>query len=634
MSHCEGDSSAVAIDERSPRIALIGSPNAGKSTLFNALTGGRAKTANYPGVTVTRREGVARIEDRTITIIDLPGTYSLTPMSPDEAVVSEFLAGAGDADSSPDGIVLVADATAIERSLLLVAEALLLERPTCLVLTMLDELQVRGGAIDLERLGAALGIPVVGVVGHRRRGIDEVRQLLADLGSWPRPVLSVSHDDAERARWVDSIVAATVTRLADRSRITERIDRIVLHPFWGTLTFAVVMVAFFQVVFTLAAPAQDLLGTLVGDLSDGVKSLIPGPVGELIGDGAIGGAGTVVEFLPQIAMLFLMISILENIGYLARAAFVVDRFMGRFGLEGRCFVSMLSSFACAVPGIMSTRSIPSSRDRIATIMAAPLMTCSARLPVFTLLISVFVPNHSVLGPLRLQGLVLLGLYLLGTVSGLVLAAVLRTTVLRSDALPFYMELPPYRRPTVRLVLQQVWDAAASFLRKAGTIIMATSVILWLLLHLPGVTPPADLTPARADEYRMEHSIAGSVGRAVEPVFRPLGFDWRINVAVISSLSAREVFVSTLAQTTATSEEDLPDALRKLTNSDTGDALFTAGTVAAILVFFVFALQCMSTIAVMRRETNSWRWPLIAFGVMFALAYSGGWMAHAIVGALA
>lgn len=635
MSDCHDPGArAVArvatLDGPDLRVALIGSPNAGKTTLFNALTGGRAKTANYPGVTVTQRRGRTVIDGQSVEVIDLPGTYSLSPVSPDEQVVVDALEGRADASQVPDAIVLVADATSIERSLLLVAEALVLGRPTCLVLTMIDELTARGGAIDVDRLAAALGVPVVSVVGHRRIGVERVRELLTDVDAWPGPVVPVARDDATRAAWIRSIVAEAVTLPARRHRATDRIDRVVLHPVWGSLLFAAVMLVFFQVVFTVAAPAQDAIGTMFEHLAGWVRDTIPGRIGELLGDGAVAGVGTVVQFLPQIMLLFAMISTLENVGYMSRAAFVVDRLMARFGLEGRCFVSMLSSFACAVPGIMSTRSIPSSRDRIATILAAPLMTCSARLPVFTLLIGAFVPDRSVLGPIRLQGLVLLGLYLLGAIGGLAFAAVLKATALRDTTTPFYMELPPYRWPTARLVLTQIRDSAGFFLRKAGTTILATSMVLWILLHVPFTDPPTGIEGSAADAYRMEHSLAGSVGRAIEPVFAPLGFDWRIDVAVIGSFSARETFVATLAQTAAADEDHAADAVVSMARTD-GDDLFDAGTVAAVLVFFVFALQCMSTIAVIARETNSWRWPAVAFGSMSVAAYAFAFIAHEIAG---
>ena len=642
MTRCHDEGAAVptgvrrgaTLSARPARVALIGSPNAGKSTLFNALTGGRAKTANYPGVTVTRREGRARLNDGDLVVIDLPGTYSLNPTSPDEQVVADYLrAGADQTEEAADALVLVADATTLQRSLLLVAEALQLGRPTLLVVTMIDELEARAGHLDLDALGHALGVPVIGVVAHRRIGLDELRRRLADIDRWECPVMAPPVDDTERAAWITSILLAARADQAQPDARTRRLDAVLLHPVAGTVIFAAVMVVFFQLIFTVAAPAQDAIGALFGWLSDGARSLLPGFVGDMVADGALAGVGTVVEFLPQIVLLFLVVSFLENVGYLARAAFVIDRVMGRFGLEGRCFVSMLSSFACAVPGIMSTRSIPSSRDRLATIMGAPLMTCAARLPVFTLLIGVFVPDRSVLGPLRLPGLVLLGLYLLGALSGLLAAGLLKITLLRDAGMFFYMELPPYRWPTTRTVGLQVWDAARSFLRKAGTVILASSLALWVLLHVPTVDAPSGMDGPAAAQYEMQRSAAGRVGTALEPVFAPLGFDWRVNVAIVGSLSAREVFVSTLAQTTVGSEDaELSQSMRELSTPE-GDKLFNAATVAALLVFFVFALQCMSTIAVMRRETNSWRWPALAFCSMFAMAYGGGWIAYRITMAL-
>ncbi len=606
-------------DARRLQVALVGSPNAGKTTLFNSLTGLRSKTANYPGVTVSRREATVTVEDRELLLVDLPGTYGLDPISPDEAVVADALHGRIEGIDPPDVLVVVADATSLDRSLFLVADFLTLELPTCLVLTMIDEVSVRQGAIDSGRLSAALGIPVVGVVGHRGIGVDTVRRLVANPDSWARPVLPPPHDLTARSAWVDSVVASVVTPLHTDHR-TQRIDAVLLHPVGGIAVFVVVMLAFFQSIFALATPLVNWLDTLLASFGDDVRRAIGGTLGNLLADGVIAGVGGVLVFLPQITLLFLIIGLLERVGYLARAALLADRVMGRFGLEGRSFVSMLSSFACAVPGIMSTRTIPNERHRLATMMAAPLMTCSARLPVFTLLIGAFVKDRAVLGPLRSQGLVLFGLYALGAVSGLLYSAVLSRTMLFGPPATFLMELPPYRRPTAKAVLLQAWDGAWSFIRKAGTIILITTVLLWALLNVPSRTAPDGLSPADAASYKMEHSVGGSMGKAMEPLFAPLGFDWRTNVAVLGSLAAREVFVSTLSITTAAgSERALPDRLHQLHHDD-GSKVFDGPTVGAILVFFVYALQCLSTVAVLRRESNSWRWPLLALSSMFALAY--------------
>ncbi len=630
------DSTGTGATLDRPSVALIGSPNAGKTTLFNSLTGLRSKTGNYPGVTVARRVGIAKIDGHEILIEDLPGTYSLTPVSPDEQVVTDLLEGTLEGVPIPDSLMVVADATTIERSLLLIGQALSLRIPTCLVVTMIDELEARNGHLDLRRLEAALGIPVVGVVGTKGIGMVAVRDLLVHPRAWPIPALAPPSEPAQRAAWISSILESVLHTNPIQHRWTERLDRVLLHPLWGTIAFFVVMVIFFQVIFTWAVPLQDLIGSGFDALGQWVHDNVSNELlAGLIGEGLIGGVGTVIQFLPQIMLLFLMISLLENIGYMSRAAFVMDRSMGKIGLEGRCFVSMLSSYACAVPGIMSTRSIPSSKNRLATIMVSPLMTCSARLPVYTLLIAAFIPNSVVVGPIKLQGLVLFSLYLLGTVSALLIAALLKRTRLRDDPLPFYMEMPPYRVPGIRLVLVQVWDAARYFLRKAGTIITGTAIVLWVLLNIPVVTPPLGLSEPEQASYQMENSIAGNVGKAIEPVFKPLGFNWQIDVALISSLAAREVFVSTLGQiSAATSDDDLTTTLQTETYPGTNDKVYTPGTVAAILVFFVFALQCMSTIAVMRRETNSWRWPAFAFGYMFALAWIGGFIAYTLTTAIA
>lgn len=616
------------------RLGLLGSPNSGKTTLFNALTGLRAKVANYPGVTVDHREGVIDAAGRRIAIIDLPGTYSLSALSPDEAVVSRVLDG--ELDDAPDALAVVADACTLERSLLFLAQVLRRGTPTCLVLTMTDELHARGGSLDLPRLERALGIPVLGVVGHRGLGLDRLRELLAAPEQWARPHLLPPEDARARADWAGSILDSVMATRPRMSRSTEALDRIVLHPVAGTLLFAAVMVFFFQLIFAWAGPAMDLIDAGIGAASAEVRATLPpGLLSDFLADGLIAGVGSVVIFLPQIVLLFGLLHFLDGFGYMARAAFVIDRLMGRIGLEGRSFVSLLSSYACAVPGIMAARTIPSPRNRLVTILVAPLMTCSARLPVYTLLIGAFVPATAVAGPIGLQGLTLMGLYLLGAVSAMGAAAILKRSILAGEQLPFYMELPPYRLPTLRLWTMQVASSAWAFLRRAGTIILTVSMVLWVLLTFPRGEPPASLPADAAASYRLEHSFAGRMGHAIEPVIRPLGFDWKLGVGLVASLAAREVIVATLGQIYAASDEagSLREAIRNDIDPRTGEPLFTPATVAALLVFFVFALQCMSTLAVMRRETNSWGWPAFAFGYLLLLAYGMSFATHSLVTAL-
>ena len=616
------------------RLGLIGSPNAGKTTLFNALTGLRAKVGNYPGVTVERREGSSEVAGRSAVFIDLPGSYSLEPLSPDEAVVSRVLDG--ELIDPPDALIVVADACSLARSMLFVAQVLRRNVPTCLVITMIDELEARGGELDLPRLERALGVPVRGVVGHRGRGLDELRDLLGAPESWARPPIPPPEDALGRAGWVDSVLATALVREPGTSRITQSIDRVILHPVAGSLLFAAVMVTFFQLIFAWAAPAMDAIDAGISAAARAVHASLPaGLLADFLADGLIAGVGAVVIFLPQILLLFGVLYLLEDIGYMARAAFVIDRVMGRVGLEGRAFVSLLSSYACAVPGIMATRTIPSPRNRLVTMLVAPLMTCSARLPVYALLIGAFVPPTAVWGPIGLQGLVLLGLYLGGAVAALGVAALLKRTLLRGEEFPFYMELPPYRLPTVKLWLSQVWGSASAFLRRAGTIILLVSVVLWVLLTFPRTEPPADASPGEASRYALAHSFAGRAGHALEPAIAPLGFDWKIGVGLLASLAAREVIVATLAQIYAASDEEtsLREAIRSDRRPDTGRPVFDPPTVASLLVFFVFALQCMSTLAVLRRETNSWRWPLFAFGYLLTLAYGASFATYRIVGSL-
>ena len=629
-------SAAPGVD-RVVRLGLVGSPNSGKTTLFNALTGLRARVGNYPGVTVERREGDAKIDGHRLRVIDLPGTYSLSPLSPDEAIVSRVVRGEIADVAPPDGIVITVDACTIERSLSLVAQALALGLPACVVVTMIDELRARGGELNLARLGKALGVPVVGVVGHRGLGLSELRRLLLQPESWSRPPVTPPQGREDRRAWVESVLGASLVKRAGRSATTEAIDRVVLHPILGTALFALVMLFFFQLIFAWATPAMNAIDSIRGAAGDAARAALPaGLLADFVADGVIAGVGAVVVFLPQILLLFSLLYFLEDVGYMARAAFVVDRLMGRVGLEGRAFVALLSSYACAVPGIMATRTIPSATQRLVTMLVAPLMTCSARLPVYALLIGAFVPARKILGPLGLQGLALLGLYALGAFGAFLAAAILGKTLVKADAMPFYLELPPYRMPTAKLVLSQVWGAASRFLRRAGTIILGVSIVLWTLLTFPRVAAPAQLEAAQAKSYALEHSFAGRIGHALEPAIAPLGFDWKIGIGLVASLAAREVIVSTLAQIYAAAGDDetsLRDALAKDRDPDTGAPIYTPATVAALLVFFVFALQCTSTIATLARETNSWRWPAFAFGYLLVLAYAASFIAYRVVGAL-
>ncbi|MDY6054933.1 ferrous iron transporter B [Micrococcus sp.] len=650
MSHdhsCHGGPSAV-LDAALPRIGLVGSPNSGKSTLFNALTGMSVRTGNYPGVTVARAEGMLTTPDGgRIVLEDLPGTYSLDPISPDEQVVADLLALDPGNPDHPEALLLVADSTTLQRGLTMVAHALAVDLPATLVLTFGDELALRGGSVDLSRLSRALGIPVLAATAGDARQREALRAHLAtDPAGWDRPPLAPPTDPDGVRGWIASVLEAARYRAPRPDGRTRRIDDVLLHPVWGTLVFLAVMFTFFQVIFTVATPLQDLVEELFGWLGEQAGQWIPVDwVARFVAEALIGGVGAVVVFLPQILLLFLMISLLEGTGYMTRAAFLMDRVMSRFGLEGRAFVALLSSLACAVPGIMATRSLPSARDRLATMMAAPSMTCSARLPVYVLMISLLVPSDARWGPVGMQGLVMFALYLGGAITAMLSAALWgRMAERRTGAMPFYMEMPPYRVPRARTVLTAMWSSARGFLRKVTSIILATTAVLWVLLNVPvrseeemaAAGVPMDDTAAVA-QYTIDHSAAASVGRAVEPVFDPLGFDWRVNVGVLASLSAREVFVATLGQMAAAEDpEDPGTALESWTVQDgerAGQPLFTPDVVAALLVFFMLALQCMSTLAVMRRETGTWRWPLLAFGWYFALAWTVAFCVRHIVLAL-
>lgn len=639
-----GDGAIIA---QAARLALVGAPNAGKTSVFNGLTGLRAKTGNYPGVTVSRSVGTFRSGDQRFQIEDLPGSYSLEAISPDEQIVSDVLSGAIASEPAPDAIIAVLDATTLRRSLRFLAELLQLGRPVCLVVTLTDELAYRGGLLDVERLGRALGVPAVRVVGNRGIGLPDLRRRIANWRQWTRPVLPPPADPRELTSWIDSVLDVAGYRAPDAHVWTSRLDRVLLHPVWGTIIFVAVMFGFFQVIFTAATPLQDAIGNLFAWLGGVVDDTVHIRwLNNLLGDALIGGVGNVMVFIPQIVLMFLLISVLEGVGYMSRAAFLMDRIMSKAGLEGRAFVAMLSSLACAVPGIMSTRTLPSARDRIATMMSAPWMTCSARLPVYILLVGMLTPSHSRLGPFDTRGAIIFGLYLLGAVSAMIAAWVFkRIGSRRGPAMPFYMEMPPYRLPTLKSVLLSMWESSKTFLIKCGKIIATTSVVLWLLLNFP-IQTPASLAAAHIDTndaaavtaYTMNHSAAAAIGRGIEPVFAPLGFDWRIDIGVLGSMSARESFVATLGQVaSAENPEEPAKALQNLTYESgprRGQQVLSPPTIAALLIFFVYALQCMSTIAIMRRETGTWKWPAIAFGYMFVVAWVMAFAAHAIVAAVA
>nr|WP_298554558.1 ferrous iron transporter B [uncultured Streptomyces sp.] len=629
-----------------PRIALVGAPNSGKTSVFNGLTGLRAKTGNYPGVTVSRFVGTSRTGRHRHVIEDLPGTYSLEPISPDEQITVDVLDGRLEGADRPDALLVVVDATTLRRSLGFLAQVLARGLPTCVVVTFTDELARRQGRLDVDAFAQALGVPVLPVVGHRGLGIAQLREQLTTWRTWQAPAVAPPTDPGEQDAWAESVLAFADYRPPERHRVTRRVDAVLLHPLWGTVVFFAVMALFFQTVFTLAAPMQGRVETLFAWLSGQVHTHVGNPwLSGLLGDALIGGVGGVLVFVPQIVLLFLLLALLEGVGYLARAAFLMDRVMARFGLEGRAFVALLSSFACAIPGILATRTLPSAKDRLATMMAAPLMTCSARLPVYVLLIGLLVDPSATLGPFGAQGLVMFGLYLLGAVSAMLAAWAFKKLGDRhGQPVPFFMELPPYRLPAPGAVLAAMWSSAHAFLRKCSTVIVATSVVLWLLLNLPlhgdaqQRAAGVDTTDSVAvSAYTVDHSYAAGLGRLVAPVFDPLGFDWRINVGVLSAQGARETFVATLGQVAAAEDPEAPDqALQAMTYPDgprAGEPVFTAPTIAALLVYFVYALQCMATVAVLRRETGTWRWPLIAFTYLTVLAWLMAYLARTVTAVL-
>lgn len=723
--------------DNTPLVAVLGNPNTGKSTLFNALTGSQQRTGNYPGVTVERREGTLLYGQTRMGLVDLPGTYSLAPRSPDEMLTVQVLLGSGPAARQPDVILCVVDASNLARNLFLVSQLLDLQRPLVVALNMTDVALRRGIEVDTAELSKLLGVPVIPIQANRKLGIEALKQALVQAVNCPP---AVAHDpftdqlrdriarldqscpdDCQLKRFVvtrvlfdtdgfmanrlksvvgqpllesarheqQALVAdsgRTVAEEESRARynwisanrdrfikqlprqreqtFSHQLDRWLTHPFWGFLIASAVLFLLFQLVFRAAEPASALIDWLKGWLASGVDLVLaPGPLHSLLVNGVIEGVGGVLVFLPQILVLFLILGALEDSGYLARASFLMDRLLSRVGLSGISLIPLLSSFACAIPGIMSTRVITNYRERLVTILIAPLMSCSARLPVYVLLIAAFVPAKHFLGGLvSLQALTMLGLYLLGVVTAIVVAWVLKRFFFRHEPASFVLELPPYKIPQPGTLWRRMKEGGWAFIRDAGTLIVAVTILVWAAAYFPRseanipaqlradlaavsaqieqTTNPEESEPliAKQEELSVEieglhlrNSYLAKAGKLIEPVVRPLGWDWRVGSAVIASFPAREVVVSTLGvifglgSDTDENSESLKSRLQEARWADTNQPLFTLPMALGLLVFFALCAQCVSTLAVIKRETNSWKWPLITFAYMTILAYVAAWL---------
>jgi ferrous iron transport protein B len=678
---------------------MIGNPNSGKTTLFNALTGMRQKVGNYPGVTVEKKEGRLEVNGRRVNLLDLPGLYSLSPQSPDERIARDVLLGRRPGTERPHAIINVLDANNLERNLLLTSQLMDLGLPMIVMLTMSDVAEKSGLRISAEELEGALGIPVRAVNGPRKGGLPAARAALSGSElAYPSPRLwklppaaetavaavqelmcEQSNMDASAAfsetvlylsrgeeampaglapeiraavaehraalselgidfaqsvtearyAWIAAVVeraAPAATRKA--TTWSDRVDRLLMHKVWGYVVFLVLMAFVFQTIFTWANPAMDGIGAVVNAAGDFVSTHMPaGDLRDLIVSGFLGGVGTTLTFLPQILLLFFFIGLLEDTGYMARAAFLMDRAMSRVGLHGKSFIPLMSSFACAIPGVMAARTIDNRKARLVTILVAPLMSCSARLPVYALMIAATIPATRVLGIFSLPGLTLLSMYLLGAVAAFGMAWLFRKTLLKGETNVFLMELPPYRLPHAKTVAMQMLERTGLFVKKAGTVILAMSVVLWFLSTYPKPTSPSvDKT------QQVEQSYAGRGGKLIEPLIRPLGFDWRIGISLITSFAAREVFVSSMAtiynaQDAGDGDVTLQSKLKTMVDPLTGKRTFTPLLGIAVMVYYVLAMQCISTIAVVRRETNSWKWPIFQLVYMTGLAWFGAFIVY-------
>jgi len=641
-------------------IALAGNPNAGKTTLFNSLTGLKQKVANYPGVTVERKEGPWTLNGKTANLIDLPGLYSLDATSLDEHIASDIIRGEQAGVQKPDAIVAVVDATNLERNLYLVMQMFEFGVPVVIALTMIDVFEKQKHEIDIEMLSARLKTPVVAVNAKSGRGRNQLAAKVQEVLHTTPVVPYEFNENAENAgpngkifsryNFISEVVQDSVWHSDQKShRLSDKIDRVLTHKFFGLVILVAILLVVFQTIFSWASLPMDLLEKGFGAISDFVRAeMPPGILTDLLADGIIAGVGGVVVFLPQILLLFLFISLLEDSGYMARAAFLLDKLMSRVGLHGKAFLPLISSFACAIPGIMATRTIESRRDRFATIMIAPFMSCSARLPVYTLMIGAFFGGQYVFGFISMGAVLMLAMYALGIIVAIVVAGILKRTVLKAPPPSFLMELPPYRLPNLRTVFQNMFTRALLFLKRAGTVILAISIILWALMYFPRSSQQSAVTgqPSAAiatgevssestplpESEQLKHSFAGKLGHVIEPVIQPLGFDWKIGVALIASFAAREVLVSTLSiiynvgKDEGAESQTLIAAVRDA-KTDDGKPAWTPLTALTLMVFFVLAMQCMSTVAIVRRETNSWSWPLFMIGYMTALAYLGAFLTY-------
>ncbi len=694
----------TTVDIPTRNIAIIGNPNAGKTSIFNALTGLHQKVANYPGVTVEKKEGKITFDDGSeATLLDLPGTYSLTANSPDEKITTDVLLGRRSDTPQPDLVICVIDASNLERNLYFASQVIDHHLPTVIALNMMDIAKQENISINVKKLSHLLGVKIVPMIASNGTGLGELKSILNDNVNastvsrqlrLPEPVQSEcdelqgmiqesskipeplalheaitlltspealrEHEDRfapeiiahvkkdhqklhflgydcqsvfieSRYEWVKHICneAVEVKNRGEES-FSDKIDRVLTHKVWGFVAFLGVMVLMFQSIFSWANIPMELIGDVFDWMGIQTSAIIPpGDLRELTVHGILGGVGAVVTFLPQILFLFLFIGFLEDTGYMSRAAFMMDRIMGKVGLHGKSFIPLLSSFACAIPGIMATRTIESRKDRIVTMLVAPLISCSARLPVYTLLIAAFIPSKTILGIFSLPGLTLVGLYLLGLFAALSMAWLFKKTLLKGEIPTFIMELPPYKMPSFKSILIQMWERGRSFLKDAGTIILGVSVVLWFLASYPKMEHGTSA-------QQLEQSFAGQAGKIIEPLIKPLGFDWKIGIGLVGSILQREVFVSTMGTIYNIKDADNESgniSLREHLQSDidpvTGQPSFTILTAICLMIYYVLAMQCMSTVAVMKRETNGWKWPLFQIGYMTALAYSATFIVYRI-----